>query len=53
MTTWPADKVKRWPIERLIPYARNARTHNDEAGLVVRELLLRRRIIRRLTNVLS
>ena len=24
---WPADKVERWAIERLIPYARNARTH--------------------------
>jgi DNA modification methylase len=27
---WPADKVERWPIERLVPYARNARTHSDE-----------------------
>src|SRR3954454_5615569 len=27
---WPADKVERWPIERLIPYARNARTHSDD-----------------------
>jgi ParB-like chromosome segregation protein Spo0J len=25
----PADKVERWPIERLIPYAKNARTHSD------------------------
>src|SRR3954469_9338983 len=25
---WPADKVERWPTERLIPYARNARTHS-------------------------
>ena len=25
---WPADKVERWPIERLVPYARNARTHS-------------------------
>jgi ParB-like chromosome segregation protein Spo0J len=25
----PADKVERWSIERLIPYARNARTHSD------------------------
>jgi hypothetical protein len=23
---WPADKVERWSIDRLIPYARNART---------------------------
>src|SRR4051795_1992790 len=28
MTAWPADKVERWPVERLIPYARNARTHS-------------------------
>ena len=27
---WPADKVERWPIARLIPYARNARTHTPE-----------------------
>jgi ParB-like chromosome segregation protein Spo0J len=26
---WPADKVERWPIEKLIPYAKNARTHSD------------------------
>ena len=28
--TNPADKVERWSIEKLIPYARNARTHSDE-----------------------
>src|SRR3954447_23784457 len=28
-TTWPADHVERWSIERLIPFARNARTHSD------------------------
>jgi Resolvase, N terminal domain/ParB-like nuclease domain len=26
---WPADKVERWAIKRLIPYAKNARTHTD------------------------
>src|ERR1700745_3861370 len=26
---WPADQVERWPIERLIPYANNARTHTE------------------------
>ena len=36
---WPADNVQRWPIERLLPYARNARTHSDDqvaqlAGLI-------------------
>ena len=29
MPTWPADKVERWRIDRLVPYARNARTHSD------------------------
>jgi DNA modification methylase len=30
MTTNPADKVEQWPINKLVPYARNARTHSDE-----------------------
>jgi len=28
--TNPADKVERWAINKLVPYARNARTHSDE-----------------------
>jgi ParB-like chromosome segregation protein Spo0J len=28
--SWPADRVERWPIGRLIPYARNARTHSED-----------------------
>jgi DNA modification methylase len=27
---WPADRVERWPVSRLIPYARNARTHDEQ-----------------------
>ena len=27
---WPATKVEMWPVEDLIPYARNARTHPEE-----------------------
>jgi DNA modification methylase len=27
--SWPADQVQCWPIERLVPYASNARTHSD------------------------
>jgi ParB-like chromosome segregation protein Spo0J len=27
---WPADKVERWPLSRLVPYARNARTHTPD-----------------------
>jgi ParB-like chromosome segregation protein Spo0J len=27
---WPADNVERWPIGKLTPYARNARTHSPE-----------------------
>lgn len=26
---WPADKVEKWPISKLIPSARNARKHGD------------------------
>jgi DNA modification methylase len=26
---WPADRVERWPIERLTPYANNPRVHSD------------------------
>jgi DNA modification methylase len=29
MPEWPADKVERWAVERLVPYARNARTHSE------------------------
>jgi len=29
MTTWPADRVERRAIDKLIPYARNARLHSD------------------------
>lgn len=28
--SWPADKIERMPIENILPYARNARTHTDE-----------------------
>jgi ParB-like chromosome segregation protein Spo0J len=27
---WQASKIERWPIDKLIPYARNPRTHSDE-----------------------
>ena len=26
---WPADRIERWPIERLIPYANNPRLHTE------------------------
>jgi DNA modification methylase len=26
---WPADQVERWAVARLVPYARNARTHSE------------------------
>jgi DNA modification methylase len=30
MADWPADRVERWPVAKLVPNARNARTHSDE-----------------------
>src|SRR3984893_7068970 len=27
---WPADRAERWPVAKLVPNARNARTHSDE-----------------------
>ena len=30
MQAWLADKLEHWPIERLLPYIRNARTHSEE-----------------------
>src|SRR3954453_4830622 len=38
---WPADKVERWPIAKLVPSARNARTHSeaqvDQIAAAIRE----------------
>jgi DNA modification methylase len=38
---WPADKVERWPITKLTPYTRNARTHSqaqvDQIAASIRE----------------
>jgi DNA modification methylase len=30
MSSWLAESIAQWPIEKLIPYARNARTHSPE-----------------------
>jgi DNA modification methylase len=27
--SWLADKIEQWPAAKLVPYARNARTHSD------------------------
>ncbi len=27
--SWLADKIEQWPTDKLLPYARNARTHTD------------------------
>src|ERR1700742_2948764 len=27
---WPASRVEKWPIEKLAPYERNAKSHPDE-----------------------
>lgn len=28
--SWFADKIEQWPTAKLVPYARNARTHSDD-----------------------
>ena len=28
--SWLADRIEHWPIDKLLPYARNARQHSDE-----------------------
>tara|TARA_R110001592_G_scaffold375_1_gene2160 strand:- start:2 stop:292 length:291 start_codon:yes stop_codon:yes gene_type:complete len=30
MNKWPSDKIERKPTHKLIPYARNSRTHSEE-----------------------
>jgi DNA modification methylase len=30
ISSWLAGKIEQWPTARLLPYARNARTHSDE-----------------------
>lgn len=41
MESWPADQVERWPLDRLVPFARNARTHSrnqiDQIAASMRE----------------
>ena len=29
-TSWLADKIEQWPTAKLLPYARNARTHSED-----------------------
>jgi hypothetical protein len=29
-TAWPADKVERWPLAKLMPHVRNARRHPEK-----------------------
>ena len=28
--SWVAERIEHWPLSRLLPYAKNARTHSDE-----------------------
>lgn len=28
--SWLAERIEHWPIDKLLPYARNARQHSDE-----------------------
>ena len=29
-SSWLADNIEQWPTDKLVPYARNARTHSDD-----------------------
>jgi ParB-like chromosome segregation protein Spo0J len=29
-SSWLANKIEQWPTAKLLPYARNARTHSEE-----------------------
>jgi hypothetical protein len=41
MQYWPTDRVERWSLDRLVPFARNARTHSarqvDQIAASMRE----------------
>ena len=32
---WLADKIEQWPTAKLLPYARNARTHSDRVARLI------------------
>ena len=34
-TSWLANKIEQWPTSKLLPYARNARTHSEEQVALV------------------
>jgi ParB-like chromosome segregation protein Spo0J len=36
---WPADKVERWPLDRIVPYERNPRTHPEEQIALLARLM--------------
>lgn len=36
---WPADRVERWAIDRLVPYESNARTHSESQVLQIVEAI--------------
>jgi ParB-like nuclease domain len=39
---WPADRVERWPIERITPYPGNPRIHSDAELDLLAEAMRRR-----------
>ena len=43
MTTFLSTTIEHWPVERLIPYDRNARTHSEEQiEQIARSILIER-----------
>ena len=37
--SWLADKIVQWPTAKLVPYARNSRTHSDAQVAQIAALL--------------
>ena len=44
-SSWLADKIERWPTAKLLPYARNARTHSEEQVAQINQLIERKYVV--------
>ena len=42
---WLADRIELWPIDKLLPYVRNARQHSDEQIAQIGRASCRERVL--------